>query len=344
MGSPNGVGENLNSPECNNVRKDMTEKREIFCSFVLLSALLLVSGCAHGQPKRKTYQNPLLESHDMADPDVLRVGNKYYLYPTWRGWGYDVFVSDDLVNWTHEGLAFKDARGGAWAPDLFHNKRGDGKFYLYYTDTPSTGERTPTNKQIGVAVADSPLGPFVDKGSLERDSIDAHLFEDDDGKLYLYYVKFGPTNHIVVQAMVDPLTKKGKPTDVIAPTEQWERISGPVTEGPFMLKHNGIYYLTYSGTGADSPNYGIGYATSNSPLGPFKKYAGNPIVKRTDKVLGPGHHCVVEGPDGKLWMVYHQKRSEKQSYHRYLALDPMWFDDDGILHARVSFREDEPAP
>src|ERR1035441_1327291 len=93
-------------------------------------------------------------------------------------------------------------------------------------------------------------------------------------------------------------------------------VSGEVTEGPFMLKHKGIYYLTYSGTGADSPNYGIGYATSKSPTGPFVKYAGNPIAHRGGKVLGPGHHCVVEGPDGKLWLVYHQKWNAERNFHQ----------------------------
>jgi beta-xylosidase len=111
-----------------------------------------------------------------------------------------------------------------------------------------------------------------------------------------------------------------------------------------MLKHKGTYYLMFSGSGADSPNYGIGYATSKSPTGPFEKYAGNPIVHRGGNVIGPGHHCVVEGPDGKLWLVYHQKWEEKQSFHRFLAIDPLWFDEQGVLHAKASRGTDEPAP
>ena len=88
--------------------------------------------------------------------------------------------------------------------------------------------------------------------------------------------------------MADPLTKKGEPKILIRPTEDWEKRSGEVTEGPFILKRQGTYYLTYSGTGADSPDYGIGYATSQSPTGPFVKYAGNPIAHRGGNVLGPG--------------------------------------------------------
>jgi xylan 1,4-beta-xylosidase len=289
---------------------------------------------------KPTYRNPLLSGRQMADPHVIRVDGKYYLYGTTHTRGYDVYVSDDLVNWENKGLAFDDPRGGVWAPDVFHNVRGDGKFYLYYTDNMPKAENM-LHKQIGVAVADSPLGPFVDKAVLVTDSIDAHLFQDDDGKFYLYYSELKGGFKILVQEMADLLTKKGEPKVVIRPTDPWERISGHVTEGAFMLKRKGVYYLMYSGTGADSPNYAIGYATSDSPLGPFKKHPGNPIAKRGGNVLGPGHHCVVEGPDGKLWMVYHQKFGDETSFKRFLAIDPMWFDDEGVIHAKVSRDTDE---
>jgi beta-xylosidase len=299
---------------------------------------------ANAHAPAKTYRNPLLPEREIADPFVLRLDGKYYLYPTTDTQGYEVFVSDDLVHWKRKARAFKDSRGGDWAPEVFYNKRGDGKFYLYYTDNMPGAKGGEMRKQIGVAVANSPLGPFVDKGALAPDSIDADLFQDDDGSLYLSYAELAGGFKIIVQPMADPLRKKGEPTVVIRPTEEWEKRSGEVTEGPFMLKHKGIYYLTYSGTGADSPNYGIGYATSKSPTGPFVKYAGNPIVHRGGSVLGPGHHCVVEGPDGKLWLVYHQKWDAEQNFHRFLAIDPIWFDEEGILHAKVSRGTDEPAP
>lgn len=292
----------------------------------------------------RTYRNPLLPDVNMADPHVIRVGHRYYLYATTHTRGYDVYVSDDLVRWTNAGRAFDDPRGGAWAPDVFHHQRGDGKFYLYYTDNVPDAKPGGPQKQIGVAVATSPLGPFVDKGALVSDAIDAHLFQDDDGKLYLYYVDLFGGFKIKVQPMADPLTPQGEARVVIRPTEPWEKISGEVTEGPFMLKRRGVYYLMYSGTGADSPNYGIGYATANSPLGPFTKHPGNPIARRGGKVLGPGHHCVIEGPDGKLWMLYHQKWGEERSFKRFLALDPIWFDEQGVLHTRVTRDEDRPAP
>lgn len=311
----------------------------IFC----LNFFSIAQNTEPNQPK-KTYKNPIIDKLGPADPHVIKFEGKYYLYPTTDGKGYDVFVSEDLVHWEQKPKAFLTPRGGAWAPDVFHNKKGDGKFYLYYTDNTSPSREGRRIKQIGVAVAEHPLGPFVDKGVLFTNAIDAHLFQDDDGKFYLYYVDLTGGFKIKVQPMADPLTKKGDPIVVITPTEQWEKISGAVTEGPFMLKHKGLYYLMYSGTGADSPNYGIGYATSKSPLGPFVKYPKNPIAHRDGNVLGPGHHCVIDGPDGRLWMVYHQKASTNIGWDRFLAIDPLWFDENGVIHVKTTRGTDEPAP
>jgi beta-xylosidase len=355
-------------------------RQMIVVSLFVLLALSCATLIAWAEPatdvnsQSRTYKNPILTEGGPADPDVILVDGTYYLYPTTHGHGYDVWTSTDLVNWEPRGSVFKAPHGGAWAPDVFHNKRGDGKFYLYYTDSgPDAPSNGPWGKQIGVAVIDSPLGPFEDKKVLAAGSIDAHLFQDDDGRLYLYYVEIANGFKIFAQRMADPLTpargREGNRVEVLHPTERWEMVSGHVTEGPFMLKHKGIYYLMYSGTGADSPNYGIGYATSTSPLGPFKKYAGNPIVHRSDgtagpsssgtratdvpgqepraraqAIYGPGHHCVVTGPDGKLWMIYHQKYDDSTNYDRFLALDPIWFDDGGKLHARVTRGTEEPAP
>jgi xylan 1,4-beta-xylosidase len=313
---------------------------------VLLGALVAGAALADTNAllRPKTYRNPILEGRGPADPHVIRFQDRYYLYPTLDGKGYDAFVSDDLVRWTPKGKVFTDARGGVWAPDVFQDQRGDGKFYLYYTvdaPKPPAGEG---GKEIGVAVADAPLGPFTDRGVLARQAIDAHLFQDDDGKFYLYYANLAGGFKILVQPMATPLTKQGEPKEVLRPTAEWEKVSGAVTEGPFMLKHRGSYYLMYSGTSADTPDYGIGYATAKSPLGPFTKHAGNPIAHRGGAVLGPGHHCVVPGPDGRLWMVYHQKASTRKGWDRFLALDPLWFDEAGVIQVRTTRGTDEPAP
>jgi len=309
-----------------------------------LAVGLLASASAVEPPA--TYKNPIITAGNPADPHVIRVGDTYYLYATTHGRGYDVLTSKDLVHWKNEGSAFDDPRGGAWAPDVFHNVRGDGKFYLYYTDNDPahTRDEGGARKQIGVAVADSPRGPFVDTAVLAPGSIDAHLFQDDDGQLYLYYVEILDGFKIYGQRMSDPVTPEGERVLLIQPTEPWEMASGHVTEGPFVLKHDGQYYLMFSGSGADSRHYAIGYATSKSPLGPFEKYAKNPIVSQSETLFGPGHHCVVATPEGKLWMVYHQKHDGEINWRRFLAIDPLWFDDAGVLHGKVTRGTDEPAP
>lgn len=315
----------------------------VYVQVVLASAFSLPSRAE----STATYSNPLVTKDNPADPDVLTYDGKYYMYATSHGKGYDVYVSTDLVHWENKGLAFEDPRGGAWAPDLFHHSQGDGKVYLYYTDNnpdPSSTKTSPPQKQIGVAVADSPLGPFEDKKVLVIDAIDAHVFEDSDGQLYFYFADIKNGFRIMGQPMRDPLTPVGEPTEILRPTEPWEMVDGKVTEGPFMLKRDDTYYLMYSGTGANSPNYAIGYATASTPLGPFTKYPQNPIAQRTDSVLGPGHHCVVEGPQGDLWMLYHQKWNTGINFKRFLALDKIWFDDAGVLHARVTKDTEEPAP
>ncbi len=311
---------------------------------VAWSILLTIAAGLQADAQPKTYRNPIIDRLGPADPHVIRYEGRYYLYPTTDGRGYDVFVSDDLVHWEQRPKAFLGPRNGAWAPDVFHHQRGDGKFYLYYTiDGPQRPDgRTP--KQIGVAVADHPLGPFTDRGKLAEPAIDAHLYQAPDGALYLYWVDLSAGFKIVGRPMADPLTPRGEPTVLIQPTEPWEKVSGWVTEGPFMLHRNGVYYLMYSGTGADSPNYGVGYATATSPLGPFTKYPGNPIAARGGDVLGPGHHCVIAGPDDRLWMVYHQKASTNKGWDRFLAIDPLWFDDQGVIHVTVSRGTDQPAP
>ncbi len=313
----------------------------VFAAYAFCSAA--ASSAAAGASPSATYRNPLLPDVEMADPHVIKVDRTYYLYATTHGRAYEVFTSTNLVHWTRKTEVFADPRRGLWAPDVFHDVARSGRFYLYYTANTQNPPKGPGDKVVGVAEGDSPLGPFLDKGVLAGNSIDGHMFFDS-GHYYFYYADIKDGFKIMVQAMANPVEKKGQPVKVIQPTEPWEMKNGKVTEGPFMLKRGSTFYLMYSGTGANSPNYGIGFATASSPMGPFKKYEGNPIAARTETVFGPGHHCVIEGPDGNLWLIYHQKWDTNINYHRFLALDRIWFNDKGVLETEVTRGVDRPAP
>jgi xylan 1,4-beta-xylosidase len=278
--------------------------------------------------------NPVIHKMDLADPDVILYDGRYYLYPTDEAGGalgFDVYISDDLVHWTQGPRVFSDPGPNVWAPEVYHDPDTD-LFFLYYT----------SNMRIGVAVADSPLGPFVNRGVLIEDAIDANLFRDENGRLYLYYSYAPPvyvrrlTGSLRVQRMVSPIETDGDPIDILF-SESWERFLGIVgiIEGPWMLKRNGIYYLMYSGNATSSVDYAIGYATASDPLGPFTKYAGNPVLYKGGGIMGPGHNSVVEAPDGSLVIVYHQKSTPRFLWwyfgDRVVCVDQMVFDHAGNI-------------
>lgn len=277
--------------------------------------------------KKESYTNALVP--EAADPDVLYYKGTYYMYPTHTGGdigGIKVYTSTDLTHWTDKGLALsKDnvwGTTGFWAPDLIER---DGKFYMYYT----------ANEHLAVAVSDSPLGPFKQekKQALHEDinEIDANAFKDDDGQYYLYFVRFHEGNEIWGARLKEDMQtiEEDTVTKIIAPSQEWEKDMAHINEGPYMLKKDGRYYLTYSGSHFESPQYGSGYATSKAPLGEFEKYKNNPIMQSNAVVHGAGHHGITQSPDGKeLFMVYHRHESIWNTDPREFAIDRMRFTKD----------------
>ncbi|UCD34632.1 MAG: family 43 glycosylhydrolase [Nitrospiraceae bacterium] len=227
---------------------------------------------------------------------------------------------------------YESAQRGVWAPDVFFDP-GDKKFYLYYT----------VNRQVGVAVADRPDGTLMNSRSLVSGAIDAHMFLDDDGRYFLYYVEY-PAFRIHVQPMKNPLRKSGIPLQVISPTEPWEKNHVPITEAPWMIKHNGTYYLLYSGGGSDSRHYAVGYATAPSPIGPFVKHPANPVVREGNGIFGPGHVSVTRDRTGTLWMVYHRQKDKTRGWNRIICIDRLWFDQEGVLRVTPTRSTPQPAP
>lgn len=175
------------------------------------------------------------------------------------------------------------------------------------------------NEHIAVATSDSPLGPFTqtEQQALHTGKeIDPHVFTDENGKSYLYFVRFDNGNKTFGAELNDDWRsiKENTVALCISQSEEWEVVSGaqwPVTEAPAMLKHKNLYYLFYTANDFRSPAYNVGYATASSPLGPFTKYAGNPVIPKTDNIQGTGHNAfVMVGTD--LVMYYHAHNNPQQ--------------------------------
>ncbi|MBQ8369062.1 MAG: glycoside hydrolase family 43 protein [Clostridia bacterium] len=278
---------------------------------------LAVAAIENPEVSGRTYKNPVFGQEQAADPGVLYYDGMYYCYSTSAPIGYYVYTSPDLVNWTNEGLCADmmwglSRNGYYWAPEVFEK---DGKFYMIAS----------VEEHIGFAVADSPLGPFIpEENWLYDKAIDGHVFIDDDGRAYLYYVGWQNTYGIYGCELNDDMVsvKPGTTKLLLKPEDSWEEIEGSVTEGPFILKNNGTYYLTYSGTGYTSDYYAVGYATSDSPLGDYERYEANPVLSYTSKFHGPGHHSFTTSPDGsELWIVYHVHNTLETVHPRKICID-----------------------
>lgn len=273
-----------------------------------------------------TYQNPILKGY--ADPDVLYDKGVYYMYATSYHikYGYEVYASTDLVNWENKGNCIEDAWGKTknfWAPDV---KEYNGKYYMLAS----------VDEHLGLMIADSPTGPFVPQDKfLYVSTIDGHiLFED--GKMYIYYVSWRDDHEYGIYAceMEDDFITPKEETEVlvIRPEHSYELDMGRVTEAPYMMKKDGVYYLTYSASHFESPHYCVCYATSKSPLGPFTKYEGNPIlVGDTERISGIGHHCIVYTPKGDTYIMYHTHDAPGKIHPRNLSLSKIAFEGDKLV-------------
>jgi beta-xylosidase len=296
-----------------------------------------------------TYQNPL-PIKNIGDPFVLRAPDgSYYCYATSAADGFKAWTSPDLVHWTEIGYVYRrtPTSWGAsdfWAPEVVLY---GGRYYMHYSARWGKNQ----SLRIGVAVADSPSGPFTDlidqpMFDFGYAAIDGHVFFDDDGRKYFYYSRDCSENivegrhesHLYAAELEDDLFSfKQEPRLIATPVQDWEINGGRDwrwNEGPFMLKHRGTYYLMYSANFYASRDYAVGYATSSTPLGPFTKAAENPVLySRNAKISGPGHNSVTTSPDGKeLFIVYHiHTDPEHPSGDRQVCIDRMGFREDGTL-------------
>lgn len=277
-------------------------------------------------------QNVRRQNITYADPTVILDGDTYYMTGTgYHGVpGFTVLMSKDLHEWTtgtsdiyrfilNKGNAYGST--GFWAPQWF---RDGGAWYLAYT----------ANEQTAVAKSGSLTGPFQQYPPRAIDdsehNIDPFLFKDDDGKYYLYYVRFNNGNYIwVAEFDMETCTIKADTRrQCLWNTETWENTgsyeSSPIMEGPTVVKLDGVYYLFYSANHYMSVDYAVGYATASSPMGPWTKYKGNPIISReTVGENGAGHGDLFKGKDGLYYYVYHVHNSETEVDPRCVRIVPL---------------------
>jgi beta-xylosidase len=274
--------------------------------------------------------NPLFDGW-YADPELHYFAGRYYIYPTTsrdphQQTFFECWSSADLTNWSNEGviLDFNDVpwstNYAAWAPSCAEK---NGKYYLYFSAGDGAG--------LGVAVSDSPAGPFRDaiKHPLVgyyphgAQPIDAHCFVDDDGRAYLY---FGGHGHCVVAPLTPTMCAIHRNFREITPSPTY-------VEGPFMVKRRGVYYLMWSEGGWGNHTYLAAYGVADSPYGPFE-YAGKILENNPEVAQGAGHHSVLHLPNtDDEWVICYHRRPlhETAANHRIVCLDRLVFRDDGTI-------------
>lgn len=309
-----------------------------------------------GVPQALTAQlhNPILPGFH-ADPEILYSNQtkKYYIYsttdgiPGWGGWTYSAFSSTDLIHWKDEGIVLDAksaqvpwANGNLWAPAAEEKLvKGKYKYYLYFSAAPKNGGP----KEIGVAVADSPVGPFKDSGkSIVNSSptgkgqqIDVDVFTDPvSKKSYLYWgngymagAELKPDMKTIKKKTITVLTPKGGTLQDYA-----------FREGAYVFYRKGLYYFMWSVDDTGSPNYHVAYGTSKSPLGPIE-VAKEPVILRQNpdkEIYGPAHNSVVQLPGTDTWyIVYHRINKDylknRPGNHRQVCIDKLEFNDDGTI-------------
>jgi beta-xylosidase len=317
---------------------------------LLGAAITLLAGVVVATPASAA--NPIITSVYTADPAPLVVGNTLYVYAgrdeaasgqqnfLMREWR--VLSSTDAATWTDHGAkanigTFRWAGADAWASEV---EPRNGKYY-WYTSVNGNGAGW---MDIGVAVGDSPLGPFTDAkgGPLISDStpnssglnIDPTVFTDDDGQAYLYWGSYWGARAV-----------KLKPNMI--------ELDGPVVtpqglqdfwEAPFMFKRNGLYYMIYAANDTNgcvtSSSYACQrYATATNPMGPWTHRG---VV--LGQVSSTTNHAGVAQFNGQWYMVYHNANAPGGgNFRRSVAVDLLHFNADGTMQ-RVTQTTTGPPP
>ena len=313
--------------------------RNRISGLVLLCAALLSSSGIFAETQDTTFVangNPLIKHKFTADPAGLVYKGKVYLYA-----GHDqcpapkeryemnewlVFSSSDMKTWTEHAVPLKPsdfswAKGDAWASQVIER---DGKFYWYV----AVSHGTIHGKAIGVAVSDSPTGPFRDaRGSalitndmtteytkISWDDIDPTVIIDDDGQAYLFW---GNTQCYYAKLKKNMVELDGP----IMPVKNLPRF----TEAPWIHKYKGWYYLSYA---SEFPEK-ICYAMSRNINGPWE-YKG--ILNEIAGNSNTNHQSIIEFKNN-WYFIYHNGgiNTQGSSFRRSVCIDRLFYNNDGTI-------------
>lgn len=309
--------------------------------FLIFFISIILFSCANKISKQQTVANagnPVFPGW-YADPEGAVFDGKYWIYPTYSApfdeqVFLDAFSSPDLVHWTKSNRVIdtssvKWAKRAMWAPAIVHK---DNKYFLFFGANDIQNDHTTGG--IGVAISDSPGGPFrdylgrplIDKFHNGAQPIDQSVFKDKDGQ---YYMMYGGWRHCNIAKLKNDFTgfipfKDGTVFKEITPKNY--------VEGPYMFRRKRKYYFMWSEGSWGGPDYSVAYAMSNSPTGPFERI-GKILQQDTTVATGAGHHSIIHIPKTNRWYIIYHRRplTETDANHRVTSIDVMSFDKKGFI-------------
>ncbi|MBK7476437.1 MAG: family 43 glycosylhydrolase [Haliscomenobacter sp.] len=284
-------------------------------------------------------QNPIISTQFTADPSAIVFGDRVYLYPSHDifategkgrlGWfcmeDYHVFSSDNLADWTDHGVIVtqnevpwvRPNSYSMWAPDCILR---NGKYYFYFPTSPQDTALYGRGFTIGVAIADSPTGPFVPEPTPIKGvrGIDPNVFIAQDGQAYLYWSAGNIYGAKLKENMVELDSEVFTLTDL--PTKG-------LKEGPYLLERNGIYYLTFPHV--ENKTERLEYAVGDNPLGPFKMTGV--IMDESPTGCWTNHHSIIQFRDQWYLFYHHNDYSPSFDKARSVRVDSLFFNADGTI-------------
>ena len=290
------------------------------------------------------HPSPIFLSRDShratADPVIVVFKNNYYLFST-NQWGY--WVSPDMLNWKFIPRLFLKPWHKVYdelcAPGAV--ALGDTLLLLgstYAKNFPIWMSTDPRKDNWKEAIDSFDVGAW-----------DPAFFLDDDGRFYIY---FGSSNTFPLYAQeIDrktfaPIGIRKEILRLNDAIHGWERFGegndntflNPFTEGAWMNKHNGKYYLQYGAPGTEFSGYGDGVYVSDGPLGPFTYQAHNPFsYKPGGFARGAGHGATYKDLFGNWWHISTMVVAVKNNFERRLGIWPVGFDEDGIMYCNTAY-------